>query len=132
MAVSAQQEANVVSVLESRASEKGVTLHSTRPEDLACLPKNMEQLKPDVQRDNASLALTCIRLFLQQVNIKRGTALGPILPKDILEGVGQFSWPGRFQHIAEKDIDWFLDAAHNEMRVAKAAGLFIDASKLSR
>ena len=117
VAVSAQQEASVVSVLKSRASEKGVTLRFTRSEDLACLPKDMMQLTPDVQRDNASLALTCIRSFLEQVNIRRGTALGPISPEDILEAVGQFSWPGRFQHIAEKDIDWFLDGAHNEMSV---------------
>lgn len=47
----------------------------------------MMQLAPDVQRDNASLALTCIRLFLEQVKIRRGTALDPILPEDIVKAV---------------------------------------------
>lgn len=131
--VSAQREANVIGVLKSRASKKELALHFTRLENSACLPKDMKQLTPDAQRDNASLALTCIRLFFEQVNIRKSTTLlGPILAEDILKAIGQFSWAGRFQHIAEKDIDSCLDGAHNEMSVSKAAGWFIDALKRSR
>ncbi|RFN51838.1 putative folylpolyglutamate synthetase [Fusarium flagelliforme] len=80
------------------------------------------QLKPDVQRMNCSVAQAAVRHFL----VRKGDS--SLSPLDILRGVGQFAWPGRFQLLVEGKFKWFLDGAHNEMSVGKAATWFIENS----
>jgi folylpolyglutamate synthase len=83
------------------------------------------QLTPDIQRTNGSVALAAVRRFLQQKAPKDGHSLSL---SDISKGVSQFSWPGRFQLVLEGPYKWFLDGAHNEMSVSKAAEWFMAGS----
>ncbi|EKJ71656.1 hypothetical protein FPSE_08102 [Fusarium pseudograminearum CS3096] len=124
IALSSPQEPFVAGeVLRNRAFEKGVKVHFV--ENDPCLPEDVPQLRPDVQRMNSSVALSAVRQFLQE-NAPKGTA--QVSCSDILRGIGQFSWPGRFQLLVQGSFKWFLDSAHNEMSVDKAAEWFIQGS----
>ncbi|RKK97131.1 hypothetical protein BFJ68_g14140 [Fusarium oxysporum] len=122
-ALSSPQEASAAEILRNRAFEKGVEVHFV--ENDPCLPADALQLKPDVQRMNCSVALAAVRRFLHEKAPKDAATLSSL---DILQGIGQFSWPGRFQLLVEGPFKWFLDGAHNEMSVSKAAEWFIESS----
>ncbi|KAI9696435.1 MAG: hypothetical protein M1836_005713 [Candelina mexicana] len=100
-AFSTLQEPATAAVLERRASEKGVALKfvSTDP----ALPAS---LVPDVQRINSSLALALVAAFLKEKAPKEHRSL---ISSDVLQGVEQFSWPGRFQQIIEGNNQWYLE-----------------------
>ncbi|KAI0202872.1 folylpolyglutamate synthase [Astrocystis sublimbata] len=121
VAFAAAQDPGPADVLRNRAAEKKVDLRfvSDEPD----LPKNSLQLKPDVQRGNCAVALACLRSFITATHRTESLQLG-----DIQQGVASFEWPGRFQYIGEGNQHWFLDGAHNEMSVVKAAEWFIEAS----
>ena len=120
-ALSSPQMASAAEVLRNRASEKGISVQFVDNDPF--LPANALQLKPDVQRTNCSVALAAVRHFLEEKSVK------PLSSSDILQGISQFSWPGRFQLIREGAYNWFLDGAHNEMSVSKAAEWFIEGSQ---
>jgi folylpolyglutamate synthase len=126
-AFSAPQETAAVEVLRNRASDKGVSLQFV--DNDPSLPAEELNLMPDVQRTNCSMALAVVRSFLDQ---KADQNCFRLSSSDLYQGIRQFSWPGRFQLVAEKNIQWFLDGAHNEMSVVKAAEWFIDISKMQR
>ncbi len=86
------------------------------------LPYNALTLKPEVQRTNCSLAIALASTFLK-VKAPRDFCL---TSQDILQGIEQFSWPGRFHHIVDGNHQWFLDGAHNELSIQKAAQWFVD------
>lgn len=123
-AYSSPQVPEAAEVLRKRASEKGVTLQFTDHDP--ALPDNVPQLEPGVQRINGSLALAAARSFLEQ------KASDNMNSCDIEHGVSQFSWPGRFQLVVRDNFQWFLDSAHNEMSVDKAAEWFIQTSAQQR
>ncbi|KAL2682504.1 hypothetical protein Neosp_006956 [[Neocosmospora] mangrovei] len=123
-ALSSLQEVSAAEILRNRSSEKGINLEFV---DLdSTLPEDAPQLKPDVQRMNCSVALAAVRRFLQEKNA------GPLSSSDKAQGINRFSWPGRFQHAVEEKFSWFLDGAHNEMSVVKAAEWFIDNTQTER
>lgn len=125
-AFSVIEAAPVAEVLKARAVSKGGDLTFT---DLdPCLPKEDVKLQPVVQRLNCSLALAVVRSFID----RRDPTDRSLNPNDILEGIRRFSWPGRFQVVAENDNTWYLDGAHNEMSVALAAKWFLDAVAAQR
>jgi folylpolyglutamate synthase len=113
-----------VEVLLQRAEEKGAPLRFV-PSDDPELPRASIQLKPDVQRSNCSVALAAVRAWVDASCLEEN----PLEPVDIEKGLSQFSWPGRFQYMSYGGCDWFLDGAHNEMSVDKAAEWFIDMSR---
>jgi folylpolyglutamate synthase len=125
-AISAPQETAAAEVLLSRASEKGVNLQFVE-QDLS-LPADALQLNPDVQRTNCSVALAAARSFLERME----TNASDLSSSDILQGISQFFWPGRFQLLVENNFLWYLDGAHNEMSVTKAAEWFIESSKFQK
>ncbi|EEU39597.1 uncharacterized protein NECHADRAFT_4290, partial [Fusarium vanettenii 77-13-4] len=112
-ALSSLQEASAAEVLRSRSSEKGVNLEFV--ELNSTLPEDAPQLRHYVQRINCSVALAAADRFLREKNA------GPLSSSDKAQGISQFSWPGRFQHMVQDKFNWFLDGAHNEMSVVKAA-----------
>ncbi|KAI8666673.1 Mur-ligase-M domain-containing protein [Fusarium keratoplasticum] len=118
LALSSPQEASAAGILLGQSSEKGVNLEFVELD--STLPEDTSQLKPDVQRTNCSVALAAADRFLQEKKA------GPLSPSDKLQGISQFSWPGRFQHVVEDKFNWFLDGAHNEISAVKAAEWFID------
>jgi folylpolyglutamate synthase len=126
-AFSAPQEAAAVEALQKRASDKGVALHFVNMDP--SLPGHVVQLEPDVQRTNCSLALACVNSFLDQ---KANEKCSGLSSSDVLQGINQFSWPGRFQLVIENQFQWFLDSAHNEMSVVIAAEWFLQTSKMQR
>ena len=126
-AFSAPQETAASEVLQNRASDKGVSLQFV--DNDSSLPADILQLKPDVQRTNCSVALAVVRSFLDQKADQNRFRLSS---SDIYQGISQFSWPGRFQLVVEKNFLWFLDGAHNEMSVVKAAEWFIEISNMQR
>ncbi|XP_014550968.1 hypothetical protein COCVIDRAFT_42651 [Bipolaris victoriae FI3] len=126
-ALSSPQEASAAEVLLRRASEKGINLQFV--ENDPSLPADALQLKPDVQRTNCSVALAAVRRFLEE-RAPKGAA--EIASSDVLQGINQFSWPGRFQLLVQGTFSWFLDGAHNEMSVSKAAEWFIESSQGER
>ncbi|RFU26342.1 hypothetical protein B7463_g9997, partial [Scytalidium lignicola] len=105
-AFSAPQVPEAAEVLRNRSSDKGVSLQFTDHDP--SLPANMLQLEPDVQRVNASLGLAVARSFLEQ-RAREGHS--EMTMSDVLQG-------------------WFLDGAHNEMSVDKAAEWFIEMSRV--
>lgn len=123
-ALSSHQEASAVDVLRSRSSEKGVKLEFIELDSI--LPEDAPQLRPYVQRINCSLALAAADRFLREKNAE------PLSSLDKAQGISQFSWPGRFQHVVEGEFHWFLDSAHNEMSVVKAAEWFIENTQAQR
>jgi folylpolyglutamate synthase len=126
-AFSSPQEASAAAVLRDRASEKGITVQFVSNDP--SLPANALQLKPDVQRTNCSVALAAVRHFLE---VRSDQSAAPLSPSDIVQGISQFFWPGRFQVVREGVFNWFLDGAHNEMSVSKAAQWFIESSQEQR
>ncbi|KAF2869244.1 putative tetrahydrofolylpolyglutamate synthase [Massariosphaeria phaeospora] len=126
-ALSSPQEASAAEILRSRASEKGISVQFIA-NDLS-LPADALQLNPDVQRMNCSVALATVRHFLEE---KAPKDAAPLSSSDILQGIDRFSWPGRFQLVVEGAFNWFLDGAHNEMSVSKAAEWFIETSQGQR
>jgi folylpolyglutamate synthase len=123
-AFSAPQETAAVEVLQNLASDKGVSLQFVDVDP--SLPARIVQLEPDVQRMNCSVALACVNSFLDKKNCSS------LSSTDVLQGVNQFSWPGRFQLVMENQFQWFLDGAHNEMSVVIAAEWFLQTSKMQR
>ncbi|KAL6364827.1 hypothetical protein LRP88_00800 [Fusarium phalaenopsidis] len=123
-ALSSLQEASATEILRSRSSEKGANLEFVKLD--STLPEDTPQLRPDVQRINCSVALAAADRFLREKNA------GPLSSSDKAQGISQFSWPGRFQHVVEGRFSWFLDGAHNEMSVIKAAEWFIDNTQTQR
>jgi folylpolyglutamate synthase len=83
----------------------------------------------DVQLANCSLALTAVQSFLDQKTDKKSASF---TSADVLEGISQFYWPGRFQCIIENKLQWFLDGAHNELSIGIAAEWFITMSKVQK
>lgn len=112
------QQPNVLRVLKSRAIEKGVELNVVEEDT------NLQvEFDDPVQRLNCSLARAATDAFLLNAE-----PLGLLSEHDILTCVKQSRWPGRFEIIQNLDDTWFLDGAHNEMSIAKAAEWFQRAS----
>lgn len=122
-ALSTEQDAGqgVESTLRERAREKNARLSFVGQSRM--LPKGTMQLKPAVQRVNASLAIAAADAWLKQMS-----SSSELTEEDINCGISQWSWPGRFQRIEEDNRMWFLDAAHNEMSLAVAAEWFTEES----
>ena len=120
-AFSTLQESAASTVLQRRATEKEVTLKFVNIDP--ALSANARTLRSDVQKINSSLALALAGAFLNDKAPKDSSSL---TSHDILQGVEQFSWPGRFHQIVNGNHQWFLDGAHNELSVQKAAQWFAE------
>ncbi|KAL8906531.1 MAG: hypothetical protein Q9207_001969 [Kuettlingeria erythrocarpa] len=119
-ALSTLQEPAAAKVLQQRAHQKDVALQfiGVNP----TLPHNALALKPAVQRTNCSLAIALASTFLK-VKAPQDCIL---TPQEIFQGIEQFSWPGRFHRIVDGSHQWFLDGAHNELSIQKAAQWFVE------
>ncbi|KAK3173247.1 hypothetical protein OEA41_006576 [Lepraria neglecta] len=124
LAFSASQEPEVAEVLSRRAKEKEAGLTYVTDIDPA-LPANAPALKPEVQKMNASLALALSNGFLKS---KLPKELSGLTSVDVARGVEQFFWLGRYQQIVSGTCQWFLDGAHNDLSVHKAAQWFAEAA----
>jgi folylpolyglutamate synthase len=124
-AVSAAQEESAANVIRRRAAEKGGDVLFVDGEDVALLD-DAPLLRPGVQRVNCSVALAAVRCFLEERVPADGVSISR---EDIRQAIGRFSWPGRFQKIVEGWNYWFLDGAHNEMGVERAAQWFVEESE---
>ncbi|KAL8788666.1 MAG: hypothetical protein Q9213_001594 [Squamulea squamosa] len=120
-AFSTSQEPAAATVLQQRANEKNVALQFVGVNPI--LPHNALALKPEVQRMNCSLAIALASTFLK---IKASQEHCFLASQDIFQGIEQFSWPGRFHHILDGNHEWFLDGAHNELSIQKAAQWFVE------
>ncbi|QIW96816.1 hypothetical protein AMS68_002334 [Peltaster fructicola] len=121
MAITAPQANEAVMVLQQRAAEKNVALEvaSIGGE----MSKAMAGLPAEVLRVNCSVALLASNAYLQTVEQPTLT------PSDIVQGIAEFAWPGRFQQLREGQRQWYLDAAHNELSMEKAAQWFSEATR---
>ena len=126
-AFSAPQEPEVVEVLDQRAKEKEANLKYVVDID-PLLPTNAPALKPEVQKTNASLALALCNGFLKS-KLPGEPGLTSL---DIAGGVEQFFWLGRYQQIVDGAYQWFLDGAHNDLSVQKAAEWFAEVARESQ
>lgn len=122
-AFSTFQEPAAATVLQQRANEKNVALQFIGVD--STLPRNALALKPEVQRTNCSLAIALASTFLK---VKAPQLYCNLTSQDILQGIEQFSWPGRFHHIVDGNHQWFLDGAHNELSIQKSAQWFVEAT----
>ena len=118
-AFSAPQQDAVATMLQKRATDKGVLLEFI--EVCSDVPVDAPQLEPEVQLLNFSLARAVSNSFLQQKAPRDKVMLSS---HDIVQGVKAFSWPGRFQSISDDDVTWFLDGAHNKISLEKCAEWF--------
>ena len=123
VALSTTQDSASAEVLKNRAREKGEVVRFVDKDQR--LPIHMIQLKPPVQKTNASLAVACVEAFLER---KPNKAILSLTADDLYLGVKQWSWPGRFQIVSDGNQTWFLDAAHNQMSVSIAAQWFADST----
>jgi folylpolyglutamate synthase/dihydropteroate synthase len=78
--------------LQQRASDKGVNLQFVDVNPY--LSAHIVHLELDVQRMNCLVALACVQSFLDQKTNEKCSRLSP---SDVLQGISQFSRPGRFQ-----------------------------------
>lgn len=120
-AFSTDQEPATAAVLQRRAAEKKVDLKFIPVDPV--LPANARALKPEVQKINCSIALALANAFLKQKSPKEDCCM---TSDDILQGIEQFSWLGRFHQIYEGKHQWFLDGAHNELSIPLAARWFVE------
>lgn len=120
-AFSTLQEPAAATVLQQRANEKNVALKFIGVDPT--LPRNTLALKPEVQRINCSLAIALASTFLK---VKAPQEHCVLASQDILQGIEKFSWPGRYHQIVDGNHQWFLDGAHNELSVQKAAQWFVE------
>lgn len=125
-AVSAPAVPEAVAMLTTRAAEKGEELEIVNEDPE--LPKGAMQLKPDVLRTNCSVAISAARAFILQNSGEKPSELSD---SDIIEGIKQWSWPGRFQIEVESPNKWYLDGAHNDISLIKAAEWFIENTNTS-
>ncbi|KAL8700204.1 MAG: hypothetical protein Q9201_005573 [Fulgogasparrea decipioides] len=79
-------------------------------------------LKPKVQKTNCSLAIALTNTFLE---IKAPQEHRILASQDVLQGIEQFFWPGRYHHIIDGNHQRFLDGAHNNLSIQKAAQWFV-------
>ncbi|KAJ5312639.1 hypothetical protein N7508_003469 [Penicillium antarcticum] len=113
-AFSVPQEQGPMKVLCDRAAEKKTSLKFIPTNEH--LPTNTKALSVPVQRINSSLALELAKKFLQL------KAPGHIMESDdILRGIENFSWLGRFEIIEDGKSQWFVDGAHNPLSLKQAA-----------
>ncbi|KAK5290558.1 hypothetical protein LTR99_011079 [Exophiala xenobiotica] len=124
LAFSAFQPPAVAAVLGKRAVEKNtilefVDIDHTLPAD--------DVLRPCVQRQNCSLALTLARNWLRLVTDGQNV----LTSQAIENGVKNFCWPGRFEIITEGNIEWYLDGAHNESSLSHAVQWYAEATSES-
>ena len=117
-AFSSPQEPAAAKVLQQRASERNVHLKFTT--NNLILPAKATELEPEVQRVNASLAIALTTEFLR---IQAPSA--SLNSQDIIAGLDQYSWPGRFELIVDGNRHWFLDVAHNEMSLKVSTDWFV-------
>ena len=124
LAFSTSQLPTVVSVLRERAAEKRVVLEFINVD--STLPDAAASLRSIVQKLNCSLALAAVRAWLQ---IKASNDK-IITSDDLRRGAEKFFWPGRFQRISERNIQWFLDGAHNESSAEHAVQWYTEATAI--
>ncbi|KAM0799425.1 putative tetrahydrofolylpolyglutamate synthase [Usnea florida] len=120
-AFSTSQLPEVATVLQRRSREKDVALEFVDVNPI--LPLDANALKPEVQRKNSSLAIALADTFLKAKAPEKHSNL---ISQDVRRGVEQFSWPGRYHRIVNGNYQWFLDGAHNELSVQKAAQWFAE------
>lgn len=120
-AFSTPQVPEVATVLQKRGREKDVALKFVDVNPM--LPLDANALKPEVQKKNSSLAIALADAFLKAKAPEKHSNL---VPQDVRRGVEQFSWPGRYHRIVNGNHQWFLDGAHNELSVQKAAQWFAE------
>lgn len=125
-AFSAPQKPSAAEVMRQRASDKGVSLQFVGADP--SLASDIVQLTTDVQRTNCSVALAAARSFIDQKADKNSH----LSSSDIDQGLSQFSWPGRFQLVIDRQFQWYLDSAHNDISVGMAAEWFLKTSKMQR
>lgn len=120
-AFSSPQVPEAAAILQQRATDKGVKLSFVTVDP--SLPLDSSNLKPETQKVNCSLALTLAARFLKAYAPEGSRDLNA---DDIVHGVERFSWIGRYHQIIDGTKHWYLDGAHNEMSIEKAAHWFAD------
>ncbi|KAG9233215.1 folylpolyglutamate synthase [Amylocarpus encephaloides] len=120
-AISAPAIPEAATMLRERAIEKGAALEFAE-KDLV-LPDGVMRLEPDVLRTNCSVAISAARAFISQT---AGEKTSQLTDSDIISGIRQWSWPGRFQIEIEGENTWYLDGAHNDISLTAAANWFIE------
>ncbi|PWY88566.1 putative tetrahydrofolylpolyglutamate synthase [Aspergillus sclerotioniger CBS 115572] len=108
-AFSVPQDEPAAEVLYERSIEKGTTV--TFVPVNKSLPMDAKNLSVPVQRVNCSLALELARTF-----IKSKAPHQTLETCDIIRGIDDFQWMGRFEIIQDEMNTWFLDGAHNTMK----------------
>lgn len=108
------QDDKISAVLERRAADVGVPLHKVEMD-----PHLPGEFNSDVQRLNCSLARAIADEFLRKVSPGRFPC--KLSPKDIVDGIRQYQWPGRFQTIPDDECMWYVDVAHNEISMVEVA-----------
>jgi len=119
-AFSTLQEPAVTTVLQQRAAEKGVMLEFIGVE--SALPTSATALKPKVQRKNCSLALAMVRAWLSVKAPEASSHMNDVSTR----GIEQFSWPGRYQQINDRNCQWLLDGASNELSLQSTVQWFAE------
>jgi folylpolyglutamate synthase len=125
-AVAAPTVPEATSMLQNRAVEKGAALEFAERDP--ALPEGAIQIKPDILRTNCSVAISATRAFLEET---AGEKPSPLSDTDIIEGIKQWSWPGRFQIEIEGQNTWYLDGAHNDISLTAAAEWFLSHAQSS-
>lgn len=125
-AIAAPAAPGPASMLQKRAVERGAAVEFAEKDP--ALPEGAIQIKPDVLRTNCSVAISAARAFLEET---AGEKPSPLSDTDIVEGIKQWSWPGRFQIEVEGQDTWYLDGAHNEIGLNAAAEWFLSHAQSS-
>ncbi|KAF2090925.1 FolC bifunctional protein [Saccharata proteae CBS 121410] len=115
VALTVPQEEEAMKVLQERAAEKGVQLHTIqRHPQIDSLRLG---LSADFQKSNASLAIAIAAAHLRALgDTTMPSSPSKIndwsLPPQFRRGLEKVRWPGRCETRREKNIAWHLDGAH--------------------
>lgn len=115
-AFSTSQGPAAQNVLLRRAAERNVALNFVSID--STLPFTAPALMPEVQRINASLALSLVNCFLAS------HCNNELISDDAQRNLEHIVWPGKFHYIDHSNYQWFLDGAHNELSLPKSAQWF--------
>ena len=108
-AFTAPQPPEAMTVLKSRATEKGVHLR------VAKIQQEVDQgtalgLDGEFQKVNASLAIEITKSHLQHMGL--GNLNAERLPEEFLQGLRKVKWAGRCEIQREEDLTWHIDGGH--------------------
>jgi folylpolyglutamate synthase len=121
-AFTSKQAPEAITVLKSRAQEKGVELTEVDIHPEIANGKVKLGVEGEFQKINASLAIELAATFLRSRGLT--TLSTSSLPQEFLQGLKDVKWGGRCETRKESNLTWHIDGAHTVESIQVAGEWF--------